>query len=156
MRRFFKSIAIFGGTVGLALGLAAMAPAHAAGPANAASNARAALAPLSVQAVDAEVQLIHDHRRWRGDRRHWHRDRRHRPGHRHHYRSGPSFSFHFGPPPRYHAPPPRYRHAPPRHAYRLPASHVRWCHNRYRSYRASDNTFQPYHGPRRQCRSPYF
>lgn len=34
-------------------------------------------------------------------------------------------------------------------------AHVRWCHDRYRSYRASDNTFQPNSGPRRQCRSPY-
>jgi hypothetical protein len=34
-------------------------------------------------------------------------------------------------------------------------SHVRWCANRYRSYRAYDNTFQPYNGPRRQCHSPY-
>jgi hypothetical protein len=33
--------------------------------------------------------------------------------------------------------------------------HVQWCYNRYRSYRAWDNTFQPYHGPRRQCYSPY-
>jgi len=35
------------------------------------------------------------------------------------------------------------------------SSHVAWCHNRYRSYRASDNTFQPYNGPRKQCFSPY-
>ncbi|MDX8500836.1 BA14K family protein [Mesorhizobium sp. VK4C] len=34
-------------------------------------------------------------------------------------------------------------------------AHVRWCYNRYRSYRASDNTYQPYNGPRRQCVSPY-
>lgn len=34
-------------------------------------------------------------------------------------------------------------------------AHVQWCYNRYRSYRAYDNTFQPYHGPRRPCRSPY-
>lgn len=34
-------------------------------------------------------------------------------------------------------------------------AHIDWCYNRYRSYRASDNTFQPYNGPRRQCRSPY-
>ncbi|MET2826640.1 BA14K family protein [Mesorhizobium shangrilense] len=34
-------------------------------------------------------------------------------------------------------------------------SHVQWCYNRYRSYRASDNTFQPNNGPRQQCRSPY-
>ena len=33
--------------------------------------------------------------------------------------------------------------------------HVQWCYNRYRSYRASDNTFQPYNGPRQQCYSPY-
>lgn len=35
------------------------------------------------------------------------------------------------------------------------SAHVRWCYDRYRSYRASDNTFQPYHGPRQQCWSPY-
>ncbi|UDL90272.1 BA14K family protein [Mesorhizobium sp. PAMC28654] len=34
-------------------------------------------------------------------------------------------------------------------------SHVQWCYDRYRSYRASDNTFQPNNGPRQQCRSPY-
>ena len=34
--------------------------------------------------------------------------------------------------------------------------HVRLCHQKYRSYRASDNTFQPYHGPRKQCRTRYF
>ncbi|TKT79315.1 BA14K family protein [Aquamicrobium sp. LC103] len=34
-------------------------------------------------------------------------------------------------------------------------AHVDWCYARYRSYRASDNTFQPYNGPRRQCISPY-
>ncbi len=35
-------------------------------------------------------------------------------------------------------------------------AHINWCYNRYRSYRAYDNTFQPYHGPRRQCISPYY
>lgn len=34
-------------------------------------------------------------------------------------------------------------------------AHVQWCYDRYRSYRAYDNTFQPYHGPRQQCISPY-
>ncbi|GLS29650.1 BA14K-like protein [Mesorhizobium albiziae] len=34
-------------------------------------------------------------------------------------------------------------------------AHVRWCYDRYRSYRASDNTYQPYNGPRQQCISPY-
>jgi hypothetical protein len=35
------------------------------------------------------------------------------------------------------------------------SSHVQWCYDRYRSYRASDNTFQPYNGGRQQCYSPY-
>lgn len=49
----------------------------------------------------------------------------------------------------------------PAPVYRAPAyrnvgnAHVEWCYNRYRSYRAYDNTFQPYNGPRRQCYSPY-
>ncbi|MEM5471976.1 BA14K family protein [Hoeflea sp. AS60] len=34
--------------------------------------------------------------------------------------------------------------------------HVRWCESQYRSYRARDNSFQPYHGPRRQCSSPFY
>lgn len=51
--------------------------------------------------------------------------------------------------PDYYAPRRTYR------VYRGGNAHVRWCYNRYRSYRAYDNTFQPYHGPRRQCRSPF-
>lgn len=38
---------------------------------------------------------------------------------------------------------------------RYGGSHVEWCANRYRSYRAYDNTYQPYGGPRQQCVSPY-
>lgn len=50
-----------------------------------------------------------------------------------------------------------YLYAPRRvyRTYALPAAHVRWCHMRWRSYREWDNSYQPYHGPRRQCRSPY-
>lgn len=54
-----------------------------------------------------------------------------------------------------------YYEAPPRRYYRhyragrLSSAHVQWCYNRYRSYRAYDNTFQPYNGPRQQCLSPY-
>ncbi len=33
--------------------------------------------------------------------------------------------------------------------------HIRWCENRYRSYRTSSNSYQPYDGPRRICYSPY-
>ena len=50
--------------------------------------------------------------------------------------------------PRYYAPAPAPSGINP--------SHVAWCENRYRSYRAYDNTFQPYNGPRQQCYSPYF
>ncbi|MDQ0323572.1 hypothetical protein QO002_005778 [Pararhizobium capsulatum DSM 1112] len=32
---------------------------------------------------------------------------------------------------------------------------AKWCADRYRSYRASDNTFQPYSGARRQCEPPF-
>lgn len=35
------------------------------------------------------------------------------------------------------------------------SAHVRWCYDRYRSYREWDNSWQPYNGPRRQCISPY-
>lgn len=49
------------------------------------------------------------------------------------------------------------RYYAPRRVYRARrgSAHVNWCYDRYRSYRASDNTFQPYHGSRRQCWSPY-
>lgn len=36
-----------------------------------------------------------------------------------------------------------------------PAAHVAWCAQRYRSYDARTDTFQPYRGPRRVCRSPW-
>ena len=61
--------------------------------------------------------------------------------------------------PRYYAPryyAPRY-YAPRvyRRAYYGGNAHMRWCYARYRSYRAYDNTFQPYYGPRQACVSPY-
>ncbi len=50
--------------------------------------------------------------------------------------------------PRYYAP--RYQ----RQVYYGGNAHTRWCYGRYRSYRAYDNTFQPYYGPRQACVSP--
>lgn len=47
--------------------------------------------------------------------------------------------------------PPR-RYVPPR---ANASAHVQWCYDRWRSYRASDNSYQPFNGPRRQCTSPY-
>lgn len=45
----------------------------------------------------------------------------------------------------------------PRIKYRKPyhSKHVAWCSKRYKSYRVASNTFQPYKGKRRHCRSPY-
>lgn len=49
---------------------------------------------------------------------------------------------------------PRYYDGGQRY-YRTGGSHADWCYARYRSYRAYDNTFQPYNGRRRQCISSY-
>ena len=35
------------------------------------------------------------------------------------------------------------------------SSHIEWCMTRYNSYRTDDDTYQPYHGGRRRCNSPY-
>lgn len=46
--------------------------------------------------------------------------------------------------------------APPVYApARLSAAHVNWCQNRWKSYRVSDNSYQPLNGPRQACVSPY-
>jgi hypothetical protein len=47
---------------------------------------------------------------------------------------------------------------PRRHVrhYNAHDAHVNWCHNRYRSYNAYDNTWLSYSGHIRQCRSPYW
>jgi len=50
---------------------------------------------------------------------------------------------------------PRYRVAPRRSHIYLSEEHVDWCYNRYRTYRASDNTYKPTRNTRRQCISPY-
>jgi hypothetical protein len=96
-------------------------------------------------------------RHYRGGREWRHGGRHHGPRYRHGRRSGPSFNVIIGggsyyrPAPRYIAPPAR----PVRPAYGVSRAHIDWCYSRYRSYRASDNSFQPYNGPRRACYSPY-
>lgn len=40
--------------------------------------------------------------------------------------------------------------------YQYPQQHVRWCHARFKTYNAYNNTYQPYHGRRAQCWSPYY
>jgi hypothetical protein len=157
----------------IALGVAAgiSAPAFAV-PIAAGFNPVGQPAPQA----DAGITLIQDGRYWRrhrgdGDRwrnrRHWRdgdrwRDRRHFRRNWRRYDRRPNIYLDFSFPayryydpyyaPRYYAP--RYA---PRRVYRggQSSAHVRWCYDRYRSYRAYDNTFQPYNGPRRQCWSPY-
>lgn len=38
----------------------------------------------------------------------------------------------------------------------ISSRHHSWCANRYRSYHWRSNSFQPHHGPRQQCYSPYY
>ncbi|MDX8491710.1 BA14K family protein [Mesorhizobium sp. VK22B] len=38
----------------------------------------------------------------------------------------------------------------------LPAAHLEWCANRYRSYRPQENSYRSYSGELRPCISPYF
>ena len=37
----------------------------------------------------------------------------------------------------------------------LPNAHAEWCSQKYRSYRAEDNTYRSFSGKRRACLSPY-
>jgi hypothetical protein len=52
---------------------------------------------------------------------------------------------------------PAPRYYAPRRVYRSNgnSAHVQWCYDRYRSYDAYSDTYQPYGGPRRTCYSPY-
>lgn len=52
---------------------------------------------------------------------------------------------------------PTYRVVPQSRGYvaSYSARHHAWCEGKYRSYRRHDGTFQPYHGHRRRCNSPY-
>ncbi|WP_299816902.1 BA14K family protein [uncultured Roseibium sp.] len=129
--------------------------------------------PVASQKADASLFVQVDQRRGNGRRgyhsqngKHYYNGHRGQRRQRQGYRQfngwwfpPAAFSFGFGTgpayvqPPRY-APPPRYA-APPRHARGYSPAHYQWCDQRYRSYRASDNSFQPYNGPRRACVSPY-
>ncbi|WFP61758.1 MULTISPECIES: BA14K family protein [unclassified Mesorhizobium] len=45
---------------------------------------------------------------------------------------------------------------PPAQQAQLPAAHLEWCANRYRSYRPEENSYRSYSGELRPCVSPYF
>ena len=133
------------------LGLVALGVlAGLAVPAAATPLSGVSLAVVAPAISDAHPETLNvKHRRYRCydgwcGKRHYRKHRRH---HRRHYHVRPRVYFGV----------PAYRYVQPRRYYRRGGSsaHVRWCYDRYRSYRAWDNTFQPYHGPRRQCWSPY-
>ena len=110
--------------------------------------------PAVAAAQSDVVEVGHRHRRY--DRHHHHRyeyRRHHRPHVRYHRRdnvgpiigglvTGVIIGGIIASQPRHHY-----------HGHR--SAHVDWCLRRYRSYDVHSNTFQPYHGPRRACRSPY-
>jgi hypothetical protein len=131
-------------------------------PAVGASGTTASAAPLpriQVEAASDVVQVQHRHdRRDRRDRFERRRDGHYYNGHRgfRDRRAGyRQFNGYWFPPAAFVVP--RVVVRPPVRAapVRLSDRHVRWCVERYRSYRASDNTFQPNVGPRRQCASPF-
>ncbi|MDR6632791.1 hypothetical protein J2X72_001575 [Phyllobacterium sp. 1468] len=135
----------------------------------------APLAPLSIETTSANVEQVQYRRHYRGDRnwngnRYYRGDRYYRGGRyyggdRYWYRGHRGYN--------YYRPGYRYYNGAwfplaafgtgvivgsaiaPRPVYRTGSAHTQWCYNRYRSYRAYDNTYQPNNGPRRQCVSPY-
>lgn len=144
-----------------ALAFAALMCVGHAGTANAAGASGVAVSAIEIPqpsraqgAERPEVQLAQGwyepRPRWQ-QRRHWReRERRHYRDYNRdrYYDRGPRYGI-------YIQPRIQPRYVQPRGVYRMAGAHYRWCEARYRSYRASDNTFQPYHGPRRQCISPY-
>lgn len=144
------SVLVRSGLVALAATFALPVVAEAS-PAALGRMPAASLSDTSAPLIDVR------HRDWRGDR--WRDDWRwrHRPHRRNHWGrwGGSGIYFSFGIPAyRYYQP----RYYQPRRIYRsggMSPAHIRWCYDRYRSYRAWDNSFQPYNGPRRQCWSPY-
>jgi hypothetical protein len=138
-----------------------VAGAGAAGPSGVSPRALETASPATVGVIEVSDhrsrrrEWREERREWREDRREWREDRRDRRRHyrRHYDRPRASIEFHFGTPSyRYYEPP---VYVAPRRHYGLSSAHYRWCEWRYRSYRSWDNTFQPYHGPRTQCISPY-
>ena len=137
----------------MALFVPFVAPASAAMPSPAPAWER--LGPTDVQYRERYRDGYRHH--YRGDRRGFYR------GHRGYRDRRPGYRYHNG----YWFPPAAFiagaiiggaiaaQEPPIRYRPRGGNAHVDWCYARYRSYRAYDNTFQPYNGPRRQCNSPY-
>lgn len=84
----------------------------------------------------------------------WDNDYKYRRHHRRHWNDdywgvAPGFYLGLG------VPSYRYYNEPHRVYRRTSSAHVDWCERRWKSYHAWDNTYQPKHGKRRQCISPF-
>lgn len=104
---------------------------------------------VSAASPVTEVQYRRD---WRDDRRGWYR------GHRGYRDPRPGYRFHNG----FWFPLAAFTTgaiiggaAAANRGPDLDSRHIAWCANRYRTFRASDNTFAPRVGVRAQCISPY-
>ncbi|WP_117190779.1 BA14K family protein [Rhizobium terrae] len=129
------------------------------------------VAPAAGIEAKSDVVAVQYRRRHGGGWYHGHRGYRdYRPGHRHHngywfplaaFGAGALIGGAIASQPRYVEPVPRYVEPAPRYVEAAPAGdinprHYEWCSDRYRSYDAYSNTFQPNYGPRQQCYSPYY
>ncbi len=128
------------GALSIALALTSVVPAEAV---------TFARVPVPEASAVEKVQYRYDRRQPRAERRwHGHRGyRERRPGYRRHSDGWwyPLAAFGLG----------AAIGGAVNNDRQMGSSHVNWCANRYRSYRAYDNTFQPNNGPRRACLSPY-
>ena len=135
-----KTIATLLGAATLVAGLAT--PAISAMPLNVPER------PATVQPQSVDVRIGFYVSGGRGFYNGYRGYRHHRPGYR--IYNGfwfPYSAFTIAPRPYY-----RERAIPGR----ISPAHIDWCHDRYRSYRSYDNSWQPNNGPRRVCRSPYW
>lgn len=159
MRKLFS--ALCAGALSVAMGVTSFVPAQAA----------PAFVPNALQTatVNSGVVQIQD-RRWRrggrgfeGERGHWRRDYRRGGHYRGHNRRGHYRGNNLGGAvigglitgaivgSVLNNSRPVYRER----VYRGGNAHVQWCYDRYRTYRASDNTYVPRVGVRAYCNSPY-
>lgn len=164
MKSYLKTI--------FAAGLSAIVVAGAIVPAQA-MPLPLPVAPQSVPTASNDVVNVQYYRD-RYERRGWYNGHRgyrdYRPGYRHRdgywfplaaFATGAIIGGALSQPREVYRPVPEYRPRPVYREYRpayrggMSRAHVNWCAGRYRSYDAYSNTFQPYHGPRQPCYSPY-